>query len=182
MGLAISTCGQTATEYHEHSSTSRERLSRRQSQLNSDYIDSTSHTPPPEVVSTAVRRQSSSVSVALDSAFASEEEQPTLFPPSIYRTPTRSRTWPKPSPSRPSDSFMSTERTPEPRPSDKRHDSGYGVSDARERSYSPMSAGFARLNRRGAHSDPLPGSEWRGRTDSSRSMLDLEAKMFTGAA
>ena len=179
MGLAISTYGQPTVESHKYYTTCSDRKSQQDSQPSSGQRDPASYTPPPEDISAGRRSQNSPAGAALDSAFASEEEQPMLFPPSFYRTPTRSRSRPKTSPSRSSTWPTSAERTP----SHKHDDNGrstFDGFDSRDRSYSPMSAGFASLSRREGRKHVSPDANWRGRPSSPRGTLELEAMMFKG--
>ena len=181
MGQVLCTCGRLTAYGNGQCSACRDRQQqKRQSRQSKNQEDRSSHTPPPETISTARKETCAAVSAALEHAFASEDEQPALFPPTFYRTPTRSRSRPKTSPSRSSSSSTTTPSTPERKHTGDQIRSMSGNLDAPERSYSPMSAGFARLNRREAQSDPLPGSEWRGRPGNSRGTLDLDARMFSG--
>ena len=144
----------------------------RHSRHRSEYQDWPART---RAVSTSRRGRSVSMSAALSNAFASDEEQPNLFPAAVYRTPTRSCSRSKTSPLR-----SSTSPTPPSRGAASRQSSEPWCfltidAAARNRSYSPMDAGFARLNCKDTDGDTPPTPERRGRSE-------LAVQMFEGAA
>lgn len=141
-------------------------------------------TPPP-------RYRDNSANQALTSAFSSEEAQPVFLPPNLYRAPAR------PS-SRPGNSSPTSD------PASPRLEVGTRASlDGEEaraigadrsqrattpeasprvdaRSYSPMSASFARLG--AGDSSALPAAPLRRRWGSAKEGTDLSARMFAGPA
>ena len=140
-------------------------------------------TPPP-------RYRDNSANQVLTSAFASEEEQPVFFPAILYRTPARSSS--------------RAGRTPTSDPASPRLEAGARASlDGKKlsggsgvgeqpattpevsprvdaRSYSPMSASFARLSARDSSS--LPAAPSQSRSGSSKEGMTLSARMFAGPA
>ena len=172
-------CGRPTLEYLTYCSTCTGRRQGRHSRHSSLPQDRSSLTPPPEAISAPKTPKRMSASAALSTAFASEEEQPSLFPAHFYRTPDRSRSRPKTSPQRSSDSPASMERTGPHRDSGEYNRPISGFFEARDRSYSPMAAGFARLSIKDRHLAP---PEWRGRPSSPRSTIELSARMFDGPA
>ena len=147
-------------------------------------------TPPPTTTPLSPRIRHAST--ALNEAFKSEADQPTLFPPTahLYRTPSpRSISRPRTS-GTPSTGSSSPHLSPSPQRcsiDSQRTPSTSGREEGRQRAstpehsppsddrlragYSPMSAGFARLNARDAG-----GSGRRGGS------IDLGARMFAGPA
>ena len=185
MGQTLCTCGRALVVsngrcYLCHGSEQQQQT--RSSQDEGRERDHLAHTPPPESLTTPLKEKPRSVSAALDSAFACEEEQPDLFPSTFYRLPSRSRprqNWSTRTPSNP------------PAPAENAAPCGYvrppttpprSQTNARQRSYSPMSAGFARLNRREGYRETTPLSETRGRSQAARATVALEARMFEGAS
>jgi hypothetical protein len=124
----------------------------------------------------------SSVTEALDTVFKSNEDQPVLFPESFYRTPSRSRSRLNHEHSGCSESppSMSLSTTNSPG-----IDGTYlAPSHAllRERSYSPMAAGFARLSQKSGYRSGSLEFGRRGRAGGGRSSVEMEAKLFSGPA
>lgn len=138
----------------------------------------------PRRVRYAHRQERPSASAALDYAFSSQQEQPNIFPASIYREPSRSSSRSdkvsSSSSSSPSGSPGSTSGSPTGRSS---LDSSYlspSPPESRDRSYSPLAAGFARLNQKDGGTPSA--RDTRGRSGSSKGGLALESKMFSGPA
>lgn len=177
MGQANCTCGKPTLYSQPYCSTCHEEQRKRHS--NGDRQDQQQpHTPPPTTITSPITPKRPSASTALTRAFALEEDQPVLFPSHFYRTPTRSL-------SRPTRTPQSSPESPVP----ARHSADMtrtppGGVEARERSYSPMAAGFARLSVKDRQLAGPPGSpQCRGRVPSSASgSNDLGIRMFDGPA
>lgn len=128
------------------------------------------------------RPHAASVGEALATVFKSEADQPNLFPSSFYRTPSRSR-------SRSGDDHLPgvgssplTSRSAMKSPIIDSNRLAQCHQSLRERSYSPMAAGFARLSQKNVSHRESPESSARGRSGGGRSSLELEAKLFSGPA
>lgn len=127
-------------------------------------------------------QSSRSASVALDMAFSSTEPHPVILPTSLYRGSTsRSHSRPRSamasptmSPTRPERSSMDSSATIRSRLSLDQ--------PSRDRSYSPMAAGFARLSRKDGDASASSESRRHGMERTGKSSLDLEARMFAGPA
>jgi hypothetical protein len=163
------TCGRQAMNAQTRCSTCHDRQLKRHSRLSLSQQDRSQLTLPPDSVPSSRNANRKSVNVTLNKAFASEEEEPALFPPTFYRDRTPSRPSTKGSPIRSSES--PTQRGCE----------SLSVSDpTRDRSYSPMAAAFARLNVKD-EAGARPGSS--GRSGSGRASVDFDARrLFMGSA
>jgi hypothetical protein len=121
--------------------------------------------------SPAIDSRSRSARTALDSAFSSVEES--FLPDSLYRTPSRSRSRP---------GTVSPSSSPKLTNSADANAQHISQSTMRECSYTPMSAGFARLNRKDETVEGLRDLGRRGRLTSVPKITELDAKMFSGPA
>lgn len=123
---------------------------------------------------------------AFNNAFASEDEQPSIFPSSFNRPPRRAS--PRGSMSATTPALPGRTRTIKHsqdhvspvvvqlvRPNTP--DSGHEGTAIRK--YSPMAEGFARLGRKEAQSSQ---ADARGRATAGRGSVDLSARMFGGPA
>jgi len=141
-------------------------------------------TPPPD----QLQRRNNSVNTTLSSAFASRDLQPTWLPANVYRTPARSLSRNRRTPG--GSEAGSPVLTPTRGSIDGRTTPSRGSIDGRishtdigprnDRAYSPMSAGFARLNLQDPQGSPQQRS--RSRPGSRHVEFDLSARMFAGAA
>ena len=153
------TCGRQTTNGQTRCSTCHDRQLKRHSRLSLSQQDRAQLTPPPDSAPTSRNPNRKSINATLNQAFASEEEEPALFPPTFYRDRTPSRPSTKGSPIRSSES--PTQRGCESR----------SVRDpATDRSYSPMAAAFARLN---VKDDAGARPSSRGRAGGGRASVDL---------
>jgi hypothetical protein len=121
--------------------------------------------------SPAIDSRNRSARTALDSAFTSVEES--FLPDSVYRTPSRSRSRP---------GTVSPSSSPKLTNSADANAQHISQSTMRECSYTPMSAGFARLNRKDETVEGLRDLGRRGRLTSVPKITELDAKMFSGPA
>lgn len=177
-------CGKTALKNLSQCPTCHERQTKRHSRLSLSQADGRQPdrkdlTPPPVSAPSPRNTSNPPAKQALNSAFSSEEDHPSLFPASsgFYRDRTPSRPSSKSSTTR---AALPTEASPVGSSGAQHRRSGSLAAPAmrqgeRERSYSPMAAAFARLNVK-------DGAEPRGRPGSARSSVDLERRMFGGAA
>ena len=159
------TCGRQALNSQTRCSTCHDRQLKRHSRLSLSHQDRSQLTPPPDSVPSSPTTNRRSVNITLSKAFASQEEEPELFPPNFYRDRTPSRPSTKGSPVRTAESPAQN----------------LSVSDpTRDRSYSPMAAAFARLNVKEEAAARPPS---RGRSGGGRASMDLEARrLFRGSA
>ena len=176
-------CGNATVQQYGKCSICYGQQQKGHSRQRSGQSNHTAHTPPPSESTSVPRARQTSASIALHSAFSSDDDQPILFPSSIYRTPPRSRSCTKAASPCLSASPTTLERTPSSRQSADDTRLSPDNQTFTQGTYSPMAAGFARLSRKDGLRNSALGGQSRSRSCGARGAFDdLERRMFAGPA